>query len=173
MIIYVSPNVLTITSRLVNTLWARMPIYCQQVFCYWIYTPTHTIQIIGVWSKTTLNYWLDDGGEIRKSQWRGWRFNSRMWNLLSIDIILARWWTASEHLHRWLGRVRQRSTPPGLAGFRVHRQRGNGQGLPAHSKNTPAAATLQSRILPSKREDYGNLSGRTWSGAEFIWPDMV
>ena len=26
---------------------------------------------------------MDDGGEILKSQGRGWRFDSRQWNLLS------------------------------------------------------------------------------------------
>ena len=37
----------------------------------------------------------DDGGEIPKSQGRGWRFDSRLWNLLSTSQKLARWSIAS------------------------------------------------------------------------------
>ena len=63
--------------------------------------------------------------------------------------------------------VRQRSTPCGLAALPSHRRPCNGQGLPVHGKNTPAAATLQCRILPSKWEYSGNLCGRTRFSAEF------
>ena len=38
---------------------------------------------------------LDDGGEILKSQGRGWRFDSRLLNFFSIGQILARWSTTS------------------------------------------------------------------------------
>ena len=58
-----------------------------------------------------------------------------------------------EHLHRWLGGVCQRWKPRGLAGFRAHRRRGNGQGSPVHAKYSPAAATLPRPILHGKQED--------------------
>ena len=38
---------------------------------------------------------LDDGGEIPKSQWRGWGLDFRLWNLLSMWHKLVRWSTAS------------------------------------------------------------------------------
>ena len=38
---------------------------------------------------------LEDGGGIPKSQGRGWRFDSRLWSLLSIRQKLVRWSIAS------------------------------------------------------------------------------
>ena len=45
-------------------------------------------------SEMTLNYWMMVD-KIPTSQGRGWRFDSRLWNLLSTWHKLARWSTAS------------------------------------------------------------------------------